>query len=88
MTGHMLDPVASPNDPFFIIHHTMIDCLFDEWLMRHPDEEYPDVPLTFSTQGHQAHSYMVPFSHSTPMLICSNQLQLLATLDISVFYQI
>ena len=57
----MLDPVASPNDPFFIIHHTMIDCLFDEWLQRHPDQEYPDVPLTFSTQGHQANSYMVPF---------------------------
>ena len=61
MTGHMLDPVASPNDPFFIIHHIMIDCVFDEWLQHHPDQEYPDVPLTFSTQGHQAHSYMVPF---------------------------
>ena len=39
----------------------MVDCMFDEWLRRHPDEEYPDVPLTTSTQGHQAHSYMVPF---------------------------
>jgi len=57
----MYDSVASPNDPVFIIHHTMIDCMFDEWLKRHPDEEYPDVPLTFSTKGHQAHSYMIPF---------------------------
>ena len=57
----MGDPVASPNDPVFIIHHTMIDCMFDEWLKRHPDEEYPDVPLTLSTRGHQAHSFMIPF---------------------------
>ena len=61
MTGQMDDPAASPNDPVFIVHHTMIDCIFEEWLRRHPDQEYPDVPLTFSTQGHQAHSYMVPF---------------------------
>jgi len=35
--------------------------MFDEWLKRHPNEEYPDVPLTFSTRGHQAHNYMIPF---------------------------
>ena len=68
MTGHMLDPVASPNDPFFIIHHTMIDCVFDEWLQRHPDQEYPDVPLTFSTRGHrisgsQLHGPLLPTVH-------------------------
>lgn len=57
----MGDAVASPNDPVFIVHHTMTDCMFNEWLKRHPDQEYPDVPLTFSTRGHQAHSYMVPF---------------------------
>ena len=57
----MNDPSASPNDPAFIIHHTMVDCIFDEWLKRHPDEQYPDVPLTFDTRGHQAHSYMIPF---------------------------
>ena len=30
MLGNMADAGASPNDPFFIIHHTMIDCIFDE----------------------------------------------------------
>ena len=57
----MYDPVASPNDPVFVIHHTMVDCMFDEWLKRHPDEEYPDVPLTLSTRGHQRHGFMIPF---------------------------
>jgi len=60
-TGQMSDPVASPNDPVFIVHHTMTDCVFDGWLKHHPDEEYPDVPLTFNTRGHQAHSFMIPF---------------------------
>ena len=61
MTGQISDLTASPNDPYFIIHHTMIDCIYDEWLQRHLDQEYPDVPLTPTTQGHQALSYMVPF---------------------------
>ena len=57
----MGDASASPNDPFFIVHHIMIDCIFDEWLKRHPDAEYPDVPLINTTKGYQAHSYMTPF---------------------------
>ena len=61
MTGQIFDRGGSPNDPVFIVHHTMIDCMFDEWMQRYPDQRYPDVPLTISTQGHQAHSYMVPF---------------------------
>ena len=62
MTGQIIDLGGSPNDPVFIVHHTMIDCMFDEWMQRYPDQRYPDdVPLTISTQGHQAHSYMVPF---------------------------
>ena len=50
---------SSPNDPLFILHHTAVDCVFEEWLRRHPDAEYPDspdVPL-----GHLRDGYMVPF---------------------------
>ena len=57
--GSMLDVAASPNDPLFILHHTAVDCVFEEWLKRHPDGEYPDspdVPL-----GHLRDGYMVPF---------------------------
>ena len=61
MVGNIADFGASPNDPYFIVHHTMIDCVFDEWLKHHPDEEYPDVPLTPSTRGHQPLSFMIPY---------------------------
>ena len=61
MAGQMSDVAASPNDPAFIVHHTMVDCIFDEWLKNHDGAEYPNVPLTFFTRGHQAHSYMIPF---------------------------
>ena len=57
--GTIEDVAASPNDPLFILHHTMVDCVFEEWLKRHPDGEYPstmDVP-----QGHLRDGYMVPF---------------------------
>ena len=58
-TGSILDVASSPNDPLFIFHHTMVDCVFEEWLKRHPDGEYPgspNVPL-----GHLRDGYMVPF---------------------------
>ena len=61
MAGQMSDAAASPNDPAFIVHHTMVDCIFDEWLKHHDGAEYPNVPLTSFTRGHQAHSYMIPF---------------------------
>ena len=62
MTGQMGDIGASPNDPFFILHHTMVDCMLDEWLELHPDAEYPnDIPRAVSTTGHQPDDFMVPF---------------------------
>ena len=59
LLGSIEDVASSPNDPLFIPHHAMVDCVFEEWLKRHPDGEYPgspDVP-----QGHQRDRYMVPF---------------------------
>ena len=45
MRGQIEDVAASPNDPLFIFHHAMMDCLFEEWLQRHSDAEYPVDPL-------------------------------------------
>ena len=58
--GVMADIAASPNDPIFINHHTMIDCILEEWLRGHPDADYP--PNIMSTlKGHQKDGYIVPF---------------------------
>ena len=58
MKGHIEDVAASPNDPFFIVHHTMVDCLFEAWLERHPGGTYP---LNPPAPGHGRNQYMVPF---------------------------
>ena len=55
----MGDVAASPNDPLFINHHAMIDCILEEWLQRHPHEAYPNVPNEI--RGHQREGYIVPF---------------------------
>ncbi len=39
--GHMDDVAASPNDPFFYIHHTMVDCIFQTWRTANPNAQYP-----------------------------------------------
>ena len=57
--GTIEDIAASPNDPLFILHHTMVDCVFEEWLRRHPDAKYPDASDV--PQGHLRDGYMVPF---------------------------
>ena len=39
--GVMADVAASPNDPIYINHHTMIDCIFDVWLKCNYTRLYP-----------------------------------------------
>ena len=56
--GTFEDVAASPNDPVFILHHNMLDCVFIEWLRRHPGTEYPRGVLT---PGHARDGYLVPF---------------------------
>lgn len=59
--GTMADVAASVNDPVFINHHSMIDCIFDQWL-----ELYPDSPFVGPVQqrrfaGHGVDDCIVPF---------------------------
>ncbi len=56
--GTIEDVAASPNDPMFIIHHNMIDCIFIEWMRRYPDAEYPS---NVATTGHARDGSIVPF---------------------------
>ena len=58
-TGVMSDVASSPNDPIFINHHAMVDCILEKWLQRNPNAQYPQndqIP-----QGHRADDYTVPF---------------------------
>ncbi len=59
MRGVMGDVTASPNDPVFINHHAMIDCIFEMWL-QNCDATYPD-DVPDAQKGHQRGSYLVPF---------------------------
>lgn len=59
MKGTIEDVAASPNDPLFIVHHTMIDCVLEEWLKLHVDAEYPTSPMV--RDGHRRDDYIRGF---------------------------
>ena len=56
----MADVAASANDPIFLNHHAMVDCIFETWLQKYPNARYPmdddKIP-----SGHKYHDYIVPF---------------------------
>lgn len=56
----MANVAASPNDPIFINHHTMIDCILERWLQGHPGADYPS-NIPSKLKGHQKNGYIVPF---------------------------
>ena len=58
-TGTMGATDASPNDPTFFNHHSMLDCLLEEWILANEDEEYTVSPMI--REGHRADDYIVPF---------------------------
>ena len=57
----MIDPPIAANDPVFINHHTMIDCLFEQWLKS--DKSVKNYPMTLDAPfaGHAGGDCMVPF---------------------------
>ena len=55
----MYDVASSPNDPIFILHHLMVDCILVEWVKSHPDAEYPDSDLV--RDGHKKDDYIRSF---------------------------
>lgn len=59
--GVMGNVGASANDPIFLVHHTFVDCLFEEWLKINyaSASNYPTAGSI--PQGHGLDDYMVPF---------------------------
>ena len=57
----MANVAGSPNDPMFFNHHTMIDCLFQLWLDRHPNQHYPSLQVPAEFAGHGPNDCLIPF---------------------------
>lgn len=55
----MANVAASANDPIFLNHHAMVDCIFETWLKKNPNISYPTNDAI--PQGHRAQDYIVPF---------------------------
>ena len=41
--GHMADIRCSPLDPVFWMHHSFVDCLWQEWIDNGNDNTYPEI---------------------------------------------
>ena len=61
--GTMSSVPASANDPIFLCHHTMIDYIFEQWLIKYPTAEYvgPDTHVYRNRKGHGPNDTLVPF---------------------------
>ena len=59
--GTMGNVAASPNDPVFINHHTMIDSIFEQWLQQYPNGKYGGPMMEPKFAGHSANDCIVPF---------------------------
>ncbi|TWW74654.1 tyrosinase-like [Takifugu flavidus] len=60
LNGTMSSVQASANDPIFLLHHTFVDSIYEQWLRRHrpPPSQYPDSDAPI---GHNGGYHMVPF---------------------------
>ena len=61
ISGVMADVAASANDPIFLNHHAMVDCIFETWLQKNPNAQYPIGKLNEIPKGHRYDDYIVPF---------------------------
>jgi len=57
--GHM-NPMSSPNDPVFFLHHANLDRIWAEWQRDHPGPENY-APHTGGDYGHNIDDYMWPW---------------------------
>ena len=60
MNGSNHDPVGSPNDPYFFLHHSFIDKIFEMWI-RLNKVDGNQFPVTGAAPGHNRNDPIVPF---------------------------
>ena len=59
--GTMANVAASPNDPVFFNHHTMVDSIFEQWLQQYPNGKYGGPKNDPKFAGHSNNDCIVPF---------------------------
>ncbi len=57
--GGAMEPMSSPNDPVFFLHHCNIDRLWAQWRAMHPAEGYQ--PVSGGAMGHNLNDAMEPW---------------------------
>ena len=59
-SGAMAFVASSPNDPVFVNHHIMVDCVLEQWIQRNRDSlSYPESDEI--REGQRATDYIVSF---------------------------
>lgn len=61
--GGSMEPMSSPNDPVFFLHHCNIDRLWAAWQASHPTEGYQ--PVSGGPMGHNLNDPMEPWGAPT-----------------------
>jgi hypothetical protein len=56
-----MEPMTSPNDPVFFLHHCFVDKLWADWQTRHPTQA-PYLPTQGARLGHNLGDYMPPWN--------------------------
>lgn len=57
--GGSMEPMSSPNDPVFFLHHCFVDKLWADWQALHPGESYQ--PVSGAGTGHNLNDPMEPW---------------------------
>lgn len=57
--GGSMNPMSSPNDPVFFLHHCFVDKLWADWQRKHPSQPYP--PSGTVRYGHGLDDEMRPW---------------------------
>ena len=63
--GGSMEPITSPNDPVFFLHHCFVDKLWADWQSLHPNEPWY-LPDGGAAPGHNLKDLLRPWNDITP----------------------